>query len=89
MCKNIVPPPGTVVIISDVVSGVTVAGLVGPAVEASASVVVAATNCKFSDRFNKFIKTSTSDKMKSEMLAYGSNLYLYAKIIDAHFMVLR
>jgi hypothetical protein len=53
MCKNIVPPPGPVVIVSDVVSGVTMAGLVGPTLEAS--VVVAATNCKFSDRFNKFI----------------------------------
>jgi hypothetical protein len=44
MCKNIVPPPGPVVIVSDVVSGVTMAGLAGPALEAS--VVVAATNCK-------------------------------------------
>ena len=58
MCKNIVPAPVPVVIVSDVVSGVTVAGLVGPAVDVSTSVVVVATNYKFSDRFNKFIKTS-------------------------------
>lgn len=58
MYKNIVPPSVPVV---NVVSGVTVVGLVGPAVEASTSVVVAAANCKFSDRFNKFIKKKLPD----------------------------
>lgn len=89
MYKNIVPPTVLVVIVSDVVVAVIVAGLAGPAVEASAPVVVTATNCKFSDWFNKFIKTSTSENMKSEMLDYGSNLYLHTKILHAHFMVLR
>lgn len=58
MCENIVPDPVPIVIVSDVVSGVTVTGLVGPAVDVSASVVVLAKNYKFSYRFNKVIKTS-------------------------------
>lgn len=43
MCKNIVPVPVPVVVASDVASGVTVAGLVGPAVDVSTLVVVVAT----------------------------------------------
>ena len=58
MCKNIVPVPVPVVVASVVASGVTVAGLVGPAVGVSALVVAVATNCKFSNRVNKLIKTS-------------------------------